>query len=218
MLLSWLRPNSFKTPHIIGLKITTHVVCLYLLIEAFYLAFTDQIGGDPVQSLTHFTGLGGLILMLITLAVTPLTRYLRQGQLMRMRRLLGLYAFAYACCHIYVYLAYDLIFNWSLLVEEIIKRPYITVGFVAFIILTALAITSIPSIMKKMGKRWKTLHNLIYLAAILICVHFLWSVKADITEPLLYMGILAVMLFFRWEKLMRYWRKISASSTGSVSS
>lgn len=207
MFLNWLKPNTIQAPHIIGLKTLIHVVSLYLLISTYYLALTGDIGGDPVQTLTHFTGIGAFNLLILTLCVSPLARYLRQGQLLRVRRLIGLYAFVYAACHLYVYVAYDLIYDWTLLVNEIIDRPYITVGFSALLILLALTVTSLPALMRKMGKRWKHLHNLIYVAAILVGIHFLWSVKSDIVEPTLYLGIVAALLVLRYEKLARYWRR-----------
>ncbi|BFM05486.1 protein-methionine-sulfoxide reductase heme-binding subunit MsrQ [Halioxenophilus aromaticivorans] len=174
--------------------------------SAYWSALNDTIGGDPVESLIHFYGLSALRLLLLSLVLTPLVRFSRQPALMRLRRPLGLWAAAFATAHLAVYVVYDLQMNWALVLSEVIERPYITVGFVAWLVLSVLAVTSLPRLVRALGKRWKPLHNTVYLAAALVCLHFLWSVKADIVEPGLYILILAVLLFLRKEKLFRYFR------------
>ncbi len=207
MIRRILPPNIISRRLSGWLRLVLHVICCFLLIQGYWLAWTDNIGGDPVESLIHFYGITSLRLLLLTLMVTPFVRYCRQPALMRLRRPLGLYSAAFATSHFIIYIVYELNCQWSEVLTEIVARPYITVGFVAWLILTVLAITSLPKLIRKLGKHWKPLHNLIYLAGILVCLHFIWSVKADITEPALYIFMLAILLLLRLDKLQRYLRK-----------
>jgi len=211
MIRRLLPPNTINRRHVTWARWLLHLICWFFLLRAYYLALNDKIGGDPVESLIHFYGLSALKLLLLTLMITPLVRYSRQTALMMLRRPLGLYAALFASAHLCVYIAYDLQFNWPMVASEIAKRPYITVGFVAWLLLLALAITSLPKLVRSMGKRWKQLHNFIYLIGILACLHFLWSVKADLTEPAIYTLILAILLFLRGDKFLRYFRKRPAN-------
>lgn len=204
MIPKFLPPNTLTTKRIAIVRLLLHGGLLFLLGYWYWQALNDAIGGDPVETLLHRYGVTALQLVLASLCVTPLVRYIRQPALMRLRRPLGLWAAAFACAHIWVYLAYELQWDWQLVFSELAKRPYIWVGFAAWLILMILAVTSIPKLVRRLGRRWKTLHNTVYMAAILICVHFLWSVKADLTEPALYSALLAVLLFLRAEKLRRY--------------
>jgi len=188
---------------VIVLKVLIHAVCLYYLADIYYRGFNDQLGGDPVSEIIHFTGLGVLNLLFLTLLVSPLVRYTKQPRLMRVRRLLGLYAFTYAVAHVFNYISFDLQFDWSLVASELFKRPYIVVGLIAFLLLLSLAITSIPALVRKMGIYWKVLHRWIYVATLLGCIHFYWSVKADITEPLIYFFILVILLLPRRKEVMK---------------
>ena len=199
-----LAPNRISRTHVVYVRVVIHVLCCWWLISAYRAALNDTIGGDPVQSLIHFYGTGGLRLLLLSLLITPAVRYLRQPALMRLRRPLGLYAAAYATAHFAVYVVYDLQMNWLEVFSELVQRPYITLGFVAWLLLSVLAITSIPRLVRALGRRWKQLHNSVYLAAAIVCVHFLWSVKADIVEPGLYIVILLILLFMRKDKFFRY--------------
>ena len=192
--------------HIIALKTLIHLVCLYLLADVYYRGFNDQLGGDPVEAIIHFTGKGALNLLLLTLLVSPLSRMTHQSRLIRVRRLLGLYAFTYALAHLLNYISFDLQFNWRLIAEELTERPYIVVGLSAFVILLALAITSLPALVRRMGPRWKMLHRWIYVAVTLVCIHFWWSVKADITEPLIYVVMASVLLAWRRRELLKLLR------------
>ncbi|NHN39629.1 protein-methionine-sulfoxide reductase heme-binding subunit MsrQ [Pseudomaricurvus alcaniphilus] len=189
--------------HVLLLKLLIHGLCLFFLLRVYYLGFSDQLGGDPVKAIIHFTGIGALNLLLLTLAVTPLSRWSHQGRLVRVRRLLGLYCFTYAAAHLVNFLTFDLQFNWPLIAEELTERPYIVVGLCAFIILLLLAITSIPPLVRALGRRWKLLHSWIYIAVLLVCLHFTWSVKADITEPMIYLAITLVLLATRGRQLRR---------------
>lgn len=159
-----------------------------------------DLGANPVEYITHFTGLAALTFLLVTLAVTPLRRLTGIGALVRLRRMLGLYAFFYAVLHFGVY-GLDRTFfegtGWSLQVigQDIAKRPYITVGFAAFSILGALAVTSTNRMVKRLGgRRWQRLHQLVYVAAALGVLHFLWLVKADVSQPTAYGLVLVGLL------------------------
>ncbi|MGD2116891.1 MAG: protein-methionine-sulfoxide reductase heme-binding subunit MsrQ [Chromatiales bacterium] len=162
-----------------------------------YAAINDELGANPVESITHQTGDWGLYFLLITLSITPLRQLSGAGWLLRLRRMLGLYAFFYASLHLTTYIWLDQFFNWSAVLEDIGKRPYITVGFLAWLILLALAITSVKRIMKRMGRNWKRLHRLVYVAATLAVLHYLWLVKADYLQPMIFGAILIGLLLLR---------------------
>lgn len=183
--------------HITTIKIITHALNLGFIVTWYYWAFTDQLGADPVKSIIHFTGMGALNLLLLTLLVSPTARYFKQAQLIKLRRLLGLYSFFWATLHLSNYLVFDLQLAFDTLVEDIIKRPYITVGFTAFVILMVLAITSNQLSQRKLRKRWQSLHKLIYPGSLLIALHFIWSVKALDPEPIVYWLLLLALLAIR---------------------
>jgi len=168
---------------------------------------SDALGADPVAEIEHRTGLWALRLLLLTLAVTPLRQLTGRTVLLRFRRPLGLYAFFYACLHLAAYLVFDLGGYWAQLFEEIAKRPYITVGFAAWLLLVPLAVTSTLGWMRRLGRRWGQLHRLVYAVAVLAVLHFWWLVKSDVREPALYAGIVLVLL--GWRLL----RRISARRT-----
>lgn len=183
------------------LKSIIHLAALLPLLNIYFLAFTDQLGADPVQRIIHFTGIGALNILLCTLAVTPIAKLFKLGYLLQTRRLLGLYSFVYAFMHITNFLAFDLQFAWSLFFSEIVERPYITIGMLAFILLTALAITSHNTLRAKMGKSWQQLHNAIYLIGVLVVIHFYWSVKSELSSPIIYAVITLSLLLFRYKKI-----------------
>jgi sulfoxide reductase heme-binding subunit YedZ len=155
------------------------------------------LGANPVDKVQDTLGIWGLRLLLATLAVTPLREILGWPRLVLFRRMLGLFAFFYVSMHFLWYLLVDQGLDWRLWIEDITKRPYITVGFAALLLLIPLAVTSTRRAMRRMGRRWQRLHRLIYPAAILGCTHFYWQVKADIREPLVYALVLAVLLGWR---------------------
>ncbi|MBW8311196.1 MAG: sulfoxide reductase heme-binding subunit YedZ [Rhizobium sp.] len=164
----------------------------------------DGLGADPVAAITHFTGDWALRLLLLGLALTPLRRLLGQAWLLRFRRLVGLYAFFYACLHLATYLVLDLGGFWAQVFQDIAKRPYITVGFTAWLLLVPLALTSTRGWMRRLGRRWGQLHRAVYLAGALAVLHFLWLVKSDLREPAIYAAVLAVLLGLRlWWRLRR---------------
>ena len=160
-------------------------------------AFTDGLGADPVKSITHRTGWWTLALLLVTLSITPIRRITGLNRLIQQRRMLGLFAFFYATLHFLTYVVLDQTLDLSYVGEDIAKRPYITVGFTAWLLLIPLAATSTKGWIRRLGKRWTRLHRLIYLVAVLGTIHFYWQVKKDVREPLIFAGILAVLLGFR---------------------
>lgn len=168
-----------------------------LLAAGAFELFGRDLGPDPVEYILHSTGKTALNLLLITLLVTPVRQLGGWPHLIRLRRMLGLFAFFYATLHVLVYAVLDLGLDFATLGEDIVKRPYITVGFTALLILLALALTSTNRMMRRLGRRWQKLHRLVYVAAVLGVWHFWWQVKADIREPLLYAAMLAVLLGYR---------------------
>lgn len=163
----------------------------------------DALGADPVAAIEHELGIWALRLLLATLAVTPLRQLLGQPGLLRVRRMLGLYAFAYASLHFAAYLVLDLRGWWAQVLAEIVDRPYITVGFAAWLLLVPLAVTSTRGWMRRLGRRWGQLHRLVYATAVLGVLHFWWVVKSDVREPLLYALILAALLGWRLARRLR---------------
>lgn len=163
----------------------------------FYGALKDTLGANPVEALTHATGEWTLRFLLLTLAVTPLRRLSGITDLLRFRRMLGLFAFFYALLHFLVYLLLDQSLLLEEIVADIVKRPYITVGFIAFVLLIPLAATSTKGMMRRLGRRWKRLHQLVYLIVLLGVLHFLWQVKADWLEPAIYAAVFIALLLAR---------------------
>ena len=184
------------------------MAALYPLINLYYAAIQDRLGGDPVEAVIHFTGIGALNLLLISLLITPIGQRTRMSFLIQFRRMIGLYAFAYALCHMLNFLFFEVQFNLQLFVDEVFERPYITVGMSAFLLLISLAVTSAKTIRQKMKGRWQTLHNFIYLIVLLVVIHFYWSVKSDITGPLTYAALFVILMAFRYKKLRRLGEKL----------
>lgn len=179
------------------IKPIVFVLSLVPLSLLVYAAATNGLGANPVEKLTHQTGLWGLYFLLITLSITPLKKFAGIIWPMSLRRMLGLYAFFYACLHLTVYFWLDQSFIWQAILEDVIKRPYITLGLAAWLLLLPLAITSNQFSMRLLKKNWKRLHRLVYIAALLVVVHFIWLVKADYAEPMIYLGILLSLFLMR---------------------
>lgn len=179
------------------LRLALHLLAALPLAWLVAAAVLDRLGADPVAELTHETGQWALRMLLLSLALTPLRRLTRWAGWIRYRRLAGLWAFAYASLHLSVYLILDLGDYWRQIIEEVLKRPYITVGATAWLLLLPLAATSTQWAMRRLGRRWQALHRLVYLAAVLAVVHFIWLVKADLGEPLIYATVLAILLGLR---------------------
>jgi sulfoxide reductase heme-binding subunit YedZ len=182
------------------LKVLLFLLCLVplakLALETFGVAGMS-LGANPIEELIHRLGKWGLNFLLITLAVTPLRRLTGKNWLLRFRRMLGLFAFFYLLMHFLTYAGLDQRFDLPVIFEDIAERPFITVGFTAFLLLIPLAVTSTNAMMKRLGRRWQKLHRLVYLVAILGMVHFYWQVKLDTLEALIYAAILAVLLGYR---------------------
>jgi sulfoxide reductase heme-binding subunit YedZ len=156
------------------------------------------LGANPIEKITHATGDWTIRFLLITLAITPARKLLRIPSLIRFRRMFGLFAFFYGCLHFLTYIWLDKFFNVHEMIADVAKRPFITVGFTGFVLLIPLAITSTSGWIRRLGgKRWQSLHRLIYCTAIAGVIHYLWLVKADIRKPLEYGAILAVLLSYR---------------------
>ena len=204
------------SPRIIAAKTLVHALALTplaILAWQFHDVWrnsSDALGADPVAEIEHRTGLWALRLLMVALAVTPLRQLTGQSALLRFRRMLGLYAFFYATLHLAVYLGLDLRGYWTQIFEDIVKRPYITVGFTAWLLLVPLAVTSTLGWMRCLGRRWGQLHKLVYAIGVLAVLHFWWLVKSDIREPLLYAAILAALLGWR------AWKRFSPRRTAAV--
>ena len=181
------------------------VVCLVPLLWLLWDTFTGNLSANPLEDITHRTGLATLRVLVATLAVTPLVRISGWSHLMKLRRLIGLFAFFYVTLHLGTYLLFDQFFSIAGIVEDVAKRPYITVGFGAFLLLLPLAVTSTKRMVKRLGgARWKTLHSLVYVAAAAGVVHYLWLVKLDTRDPTIYGVIVVVLLATRlWRRRVR---------------
>lgn len=181
----------------VAVKTALWIACLLPAIGLIVGALTDRLGANPIETITHRTGWWALFLLTATLAITPLRRLTKQASLVRYRRLVGLFAFFYATLHFLTYLVLDQFFAWSFILEDIAERPFITVGFTAWLILLSLAVTSTTGWIRRLRKNWQHLHRLIYVAAVAGGIHFLWKVKADTREPLWFLGVIAVLLLLR---------------------
>ncbi len=173
------------------------ILCLLPLILLFRNFYLDELGANPFEVLTRSTGEWTLRFVLLTLAMTPLRRLTGSVWPLRLRRMLGLFAFFYVCVHLLTYLWLDHFFDWEEIIIDIVKRPYITLGMLAFTLLLPLALTSTKNMMKRLGSRWKSLHKLIYVIAILGVLHFLLLVKADLREPIIYAFVLVTLFLVR---------------------
>jgi sulfoxide reductase heme-binding subunit YedZ len=173
------------------------LVCLPMM-RLVLLAYRDALGANPIEALTRATGWWSLVFLLITLLVTPLRRVLQWPWLLRMRRTLGLSAFFYALAHFITFIWFDHWFDWVAMFSDVIKRPFITMGFSAFVVLLPLALTSNNYMTRKLGaQRWQRLHRLAYLAPAIAVIHYWWLVKADVREPLYFAIVLALLLVWR---------------------
>lgn len=166
------------------------------LAPAFYLAFSD-LGANPIEHLLHVTGDWALRFLVITLAITPVSRLSGWRSIAATRRMLGLFCFFYALLHFGTYLVLDQGLEWRSISADILERPYITLGFGVFVTLSLLAATSTNRWMRRLGRKWKSLHRMVYPAALGATLHFLWLVKADSREPLVYLVVVLVLLLLR---------------------
>jgi len=188
--LAWIKPLIF----ILSL--------LPLVWWGFGLAF-DYLGANPIETMMRGSGEWALRFLLITLAISPLRRLLGWAKLMRLRRMFGLFSWFYASLHLLIYLSLDQFFDWTAIFYDILDRPFITVGMLAFLLLIPLGLTSNNASMRRLGKNWLRLHQLIYPLAIFAVIHFWWLVKADLFEPIIYATVLSVLL---GERFYRKWQ------------
>lgn len=179
----WIRPAAW-----IG-----GLIPLILLVAG---AFTGGLGADPIEYVTLRTGFATLLMLMVTLAVSPVRKLTGWNWLAPARRTFGLCAYLYVCLHFLTYMV-DQEFGWTYIVEDIAERPYVTVGFTAFLLLLPLALTSTKAAIRRLGKRWQKLHRLVYLAAGLGVLHFIWLVKSDLREPLIFAAVFALLMALR---------------------
>ncbi len=173
---------------------------IWLLLKVFQ----NDLGPDPAQALSIETGEWALRFLLLTLAITPFRQIFRVAEIARLRRMIGLFAFFYASIHFLSWMAFILAFRWLAIAEELVERPYITVGFLAYVILFLLGVTSTNSMVRRLGKNWKRLHNFVYAASILAIVHLLWILRTDVTEAVIYGVLLAILLGYRIFRKLKF--------------
>lgn len=183
--------------HISWIKTLVFVLAFFPLIRLIWLGAHDDLSANPIEFIERSTGFWALFILLITLSLTPIRLITNRVWQLQLRRMLGLFMFFYAFVHIAIYLWLDFSFIWADISKDIVKHPRILVGFIAFILAIPLAITSNRAMVRRLGERWKQLHQLVYLIAILGVVHFWWLVKKDIREPLIYAIILIILLAIR---------------------
>lgn len=181
----WLKPAVF-------------LVCLVPLVRLAWKGFAGQLGANPIEVITHSTGIWTLVFLLVTLSITPLRKLLGQPWLIKFRRMVGLFAFSYGTLHFLTYIWLDKFFDWSDITKDVYKRPFITAGFTAFVLMIPLAATSTRKWIQRLGgKRWNMLHKLVYVSATAGAVHFYWLVKKDVTRPVIFGSVLALLLAYR---------------------
>ena len=186
-----------KKQHLIFVKVAIWIFALIPLARLFWLGVHDDLGANPVEFVERSTGTWGLIFLLTTLSMTPIRLLTGQVWQIQLRRLFGLWMFFYACLHITTYIWLDYSFLWADILKDIIKHPYVIVGFSAFVLTIPLAATSNSYMIKRLKKNWKRLHQVIYLIAMLAILHFWWLVKKDVTEPFYYAAVLILLLGIR---------------------
>lgn len=181
-------------------RLVKPVIFFMALIPFIWLllkVFQNDLGPDPAQALSIETGEWTLRFLLLTLAITPFRQIFRVAEIARLRRMIGLFAFFYASIHFLSWMAFILGFRWLAIAEELVERPYITVGFLAYVILFLLGVTSTNSMVRRLGKNWKRLHKFVYAASILAIVHLLWILRTDVTEAVIYGVLLVILLGYR---------------------
>ncbi len=179
------------------LKAALFALCLVPLARLVWLALNDGLGANPIEFVTRSTGTWTLVALLVTLAVTPLRRLTGRAEPLRYRRMLGLFAFFYASLHFLTYLWWDQFFDWAAIARDLLKRPFITAGFTAFVLMVPLALTSTDAMMRRLGRHWRSLHRLVYAIAVAGVVHYIWLVKRDLTQPMGFALALALLLALR---------------------
>jgi sulfoxide reductase heme-binding subunit YedZ len=179
-------------------KILVFLLCLAPLFRLAWRVWNQDVTANPTEFIQHFTGDWAIRLIVATLAVTPLRKLLGVPGLIRFRRMIGLFAFFYACLHFLTYLWLDRLFDFPAMLKDVGRRPFIAAGFIAFVCLVPLAVTSTAGWIRRLGgKRWQRLHSLVYVTAIAAVVHYYWLVKSDIRQPMLYGTLVALLLAWR---------------------
>ncbi len=196
------------------IKVFVWVACLTPLLRLGWKGLTGGLGANPIEFITLSTGTWTLVFLLATLAITPLRRLSGQSWLIRFRRLVGLFAFFYGVLHFITYIWLDKFFDVRDMVKDVAKRPFITAGFLAFLLLIPLAATSTAGAIRWMGgKRWQLLHRLIYVSGASAVIHFWWKVKADVRKPAIYAAVLGILLGLR----LIFWIHARLSNPGTRS-
>ena len=197
-------------------KVAVFLLCLGPIASLGWSALHNDLTANPIEFITHATGDWTLRFLIITLAITPLRKIFRQPQLIRFRRMLGLFAFFYACLHFTTYIWLDKFFDLAEMWKDVQKRRFITVGFTAFLLLIPLAITSTAGWIRRLGgRRWQLLHRAIYVSAVAGVIHYYWLVKSDVRKPLQYAAMVAVLLAWRIGAWLIGRRRPAASRTAS---
>jgi len=195
------------------MKFIMHAGALLPLLILVVNALTGNLGFNPIQTATHLTGRAALIFLLLSLAVTPIHMLLNLPQIAPLRRDIGLYAFKYALLHLAIYIVWDYGFDWVAIFQSMLNNRFVQIGTIAFIILLLLTMTSFPFWIRKLGKAWKWLHRLVYLAAFLVLLHFTWvgkgdilSLQGDIVRPLIALGALLLLMLLRIRPVINFLR------------
>jgi sulfoxide reductase heme-binding subunit YedZ len=198
----------FARPIVFALAL---VPFLWLLIRAY----TGRLSVNPIEDITLTTGIWTLRFLVVTLAITPVRRITGWNRLIQYRRMLGLFAFFYAVLHVSTYVVLDLFFAWDLILKDIVKRPFITAGMVAFVSMIPLAVTSTKGWIRRLGRRWQVLHRLVYVSGIAAAIHYLWKVKVPIGSPVYYAAVVAILLLFRVGWMLHTRRRRTAMPAAS---
>jgi methionine sulfoxide reductase heme-binding subunit len=190
-------PARLGPARLLWVKRTAFVLALLPLLRLLWLGFNDGLGANPVEFVIRSNGTWTLTFLLLTLTVTPLRRLTGMNWLLALRRMLGLYAFFYAVLHFLSYVWLDQWFDWRSIAEDVAEHRYVLVGLAAFLCLIPLAVTSTNAMMRRLGRNWQVLHQLVYLIAVLGVVHYWWLVKKDLTQPVIYGAVLILLLGYR---------------------
>ncbi|MFN0305844.1 MAG: sulfite oxidase heme-binding subunit YedZ [Burkholderiales bacterium] len=202
---------DISTHAVARIRIFVFALALLPLFRLIAGAPLEWLGANPIEFITRSTGTWTLVFLLITLGVTPLRRLTGWAWMLRFRRMLGLFAFFYGVLHFTTYIWLDQFFDAEEIVKDIIKRPFITIGFTAFLLMIPLAVTSTSTMVRRLGgRRWRQLHRLVYVLAVCAVVHYWWLVKRDLTEPILYALVLAILLGARVHWILAERRRASA--------
>lgn len=200
-------------------KIPVFALCLVPALLLAWKAYTGNLSANPIEFITHATGDWTIRFLCITLSITPLRKILRLPELIRFRRMLGLFGFFYACLHFLTWFVLDKFFDWGEIAKDVVKRPFITAGFTALVLLIPLAVTSTKGWIRRMGgKRWQMLHRLIYVSGIAGVVHYYWLVKSDVRLPVMYGAIVTVLLVYRLVNSLMKGRGVMPRTAGMPAS